>query len=53
MSNVIPFRRKGLNLMRMLTNGRLIPDVQKPGNKLLSKKRREDMIRKLWPSSIE
>ena len=51
MSKVIPLRRKGLNLTRMLADGSLIPDIQKPSNKILSKERREELTEKLWPVS--
>ena len=51
MSKIIPLRRKGLNLTRMLTDGSLIPDVQKPTNKVLSKERKEELTKKLWPIS--
>ena len=51
MPKVIPFRRKGLNLTRIIADGSLIPDVQKPNNKTLSKERREELTKKLWPVS--
>lgn len=51
MSKILPLRRKGLSLKRLLANGSVIPDVQKPNDKVLSKERREELTEKLWPTS--
>ena len=51
MPTVISFRRKGLNLTRMLADRSIMPDTQKPSNKVLSNKRRKKLTRKLWPVS--